>query len=91
MFTNFLQLISRQPPAEDYDVAFVRDVAVHVPTVRNPRTLRVLLAGWLLIAGKCWLVTWLIGKYHVPIDPLWVVGPTVLFALLCTAVYYRRD
>jgi len=91
MFANLLQLISRHPPAEDYDVAFVREVAVHAPAARNPRTLRVLLAGWLLIAGKCWLVTWLIEKYRVPIDPLWVVGPTVLFALLCTAVYYRRD
>jgi len=57
----------------------------------DPRTGRVLLAGWLLIAGKCWLVTWLIGKYHVPLDPLWVVVPTVMFALLCTVVYYRRE
>jgi hypothetical protein len=91
MFANLLQLITRHPPAEEYDVAFVKEVSVRRPEARDPRTLRVLLAGWLLIAGKCWLITWLIGKYHVPIDPLWVVGPTVLFALLCTAVYYRRE
>ena len=90
MFANLLQLITRQPPAEEYDVAFVKDVSVRVPTAPNPRMLRVLLVGWLVIAGKCWLITWLIQKYHVPIDPLWVVGPTVLFALLCTAVYYRQ-
>ena len=91
MFTNLLQLITRTPPAEDYDVAFVKDISVQSPTVRDPRTLRVLLAGWILIAGKCWLITWLIHRYHVPFDPLWIVGPTVLFALLCTFVYYRRD
>ena len=91
MFTNLLQLITRHPPAEDYDTAFVKDVAVHAPAARNSRTPRVLLAGWLLIVGKCWLVTWLIEKYRVPIDPLWIIGPTVLFALLCTVVYYRRE
>jgi uncharacterized membrane protein len=44
-----------------------------------------------LIALKSWLVIWAVAKYHVPIHPLWVIVPTVLFALLCTLVYLLRD
>lgn len=89
MFANLLQLITRRtPPAENYDLAFVETVSVRTSRLPNPRVERLILAGWVLIAGKSWLVTWLIEKYHVPFDPLWVIAPTVLFALLCTGVYY---
>jgi hypothetical protein len=91
MFANLIQLITRRPPPDDYDLAFVKEVSVHAKPARSPRVERIILIGWGLIAGKCWLVTWLIEKYHVPIDPMWVVAPTVLFALLCTVVYFRRS
>ena len=58
---------------------------------RNLRVERLILACWLLIAGKCWLVVWLVGKYHMAFSPLWVTVPTVVFALLCTAAYFFRD
>ncbi len=95
VFANLLQLITRRGPpaplAESYDLAFVKEISVREKTLPNPRMSRLLLAGWVLIAGKCWLVNWLIEKYRVPIDPLWVIIPTLLFALLCTAVYFWRD
>lgn len=95
MFANLLQLITRRSPpaplAAAYDLAFVKEVSVREKTVPNPRMERLILAGWVLIAGKCWLVTWLIERYRVPINPLWVVVPSVLFALLCTVVYFWRD
>ena len=51
-----------------------------------------LSVAWLLIALKCVLVTWAIDRWAVPIDPLWVVAPTVLFAALATFVWVtHRD
>jgi hypothetical protein len=91
MFADSRQHSPGRPPADDYDRVFIKKVAIRTVRTPRPRFARLILAGWVLIAGKCWLVTWLIGKYHVPIDPLWVIGPTLLFALLCTAVYFRRE
>jgi len=89
MFANLIQLITgRPPPPGEYDLAFIKEVSVRQKPRRNPHIERIILLGWTLIAGKCWLITWLIEKYQVPIDPLWIVAPTVAFALLCTAVYY---
>jgi hypothetical protein len=91
MFPNLLQLVTRQPPP-DYDRGFVEEVRLieYLPA-RNSRVEKLLLVCWILIAGKCWLVTWLIDKYHMKLNPLWVTAPTVMFALLCTAVYFWRD
>ena len=49
-----------------------------------------LILGWVAIAAKCAAVWWLIEKHRVPIHPLWLVGPTILFGLLATAVYIWR-
>jgi hypothetical protein len=43
---------------------------------------------WGLIAAKSLLVVWLVQRYHMPFDPLWVIGPTVAFATLATGLYY---
>jgi hypothetical protein len=43
--------------------------------------------AWALIALKCVLVTWAIGHWSVPINPLWVVIPTILFAGLATVLW----
>lgn len=91
MIPNLLQLITRRPPS-DYDRGFVEEVRLieSVPP-RNPRVEKLILVCWLLIAVKCWLVVWLVDKYHMKLDPLWVNAPTVAFALMCTAVYFWRD
>jgi hypothetical protein len=92
MFANLIQLITGRPPAaEPYELAFVKDVHVRQRRARRPKVERLLLVCWVLIALKSWLVIWAVAKYHVPIHPLWVIVPTVLFALLCTLVYLLRD
>lgn len=92
MFANLLQLITRRAPVEDYDHAFVKDVRVAPPSEgRNRSVERWIAVGWVLIAVKCTAIWWLINAYQVPIHPMWLVGPTVLFGLLATAVYIWRD
>lgn len=58
---------------------------------RSRRSERWLFIGWLLIAIKCAAIWWLIETYDAPIHPMWLVGPTVLFGLLATALYIWRD
>ena len=90
VFANFLHLFaSRTPPA--YERGFVREVTVIRPTARDPRTGKLILAGWLLILVKSWLMLWLVARYHVPINADWIIVPTVVFAAVCTAVYYWRN
>lgn len=92
MFANLLQLITRRSHSEDYDHAFVREVRVSPPReVRSRRAERWIIAGWILISVKCVAIWWLIETYRVPIHPLWLVGPTVLFGFLATAAYIWRD
>lgn len=91
MFPNLLQLITRRPPVE-YDRGFVEEVRLlDGAPARNPRVEKVILACWLLIALKCWLVVWLVAKYHMAFSPFWVTAPTVLFALVCTLIYFGRE
>ena len=45
----------------------------------------------MLIVGKSFLVVWLVDKYHLNFNAGWVIVPTVISALLCTAVYFWRD
>ena len=89
MIASFLQLLAhRVPPG--YEHGFVQEVRPVRRRARNPRVEKVIFACWLLIAAKCGLVVWLVHRYQVPVHPLWVNGPTVLFALLGTAVYFGR-
>lgn len=87
MFANLLQLISRRTPP-DYDRGFVREITVTRRVTRNPRTQKLLLFGWLVIAAKSALIIWAVHHYHVPIDPMWVIVPTVIFAAVCTLIYF---
>lgn len=89
MFANLLQLIARRS-APGYEHGFVQEVRRTPVPLRSARVERVILVCWLLIALKCALIVWTVRHYQVPIHPLWINGPTVAFALLCTAVYYGR-
>src|SRR4051812_11789040 len=92
MFANLLQLLTgRSSPPEEYDLAFIKDVTVRTKPPRNRKLERIILICWALIALKCWAVTWLVQHYHVPINPLWVIAPTLSFALICTIVYWKRE
>jgi hypothetical protein len=90
MFANLLQLITRRPPP-DYERSFVQEVRVTERSPRNPRIERVILAGWVLILAKSFLVIWLVDKYHLSFNADWIIVPTVISAGLCTAVYFLRD
>jgi hypothetical protein len=72
---NDIRITSPQPPSE----------------ARSRRAERWIIIGWALIAVKCTALWWLIQTYQVPIHPLWLVGPTVMFGLLATALYIWRD
>ena len=90
MFANLLQLITRRS-GPDYERSFVQDVHIKQRSPRNRRIERVILAGWVLILGKSVLVLWLVDKYHLGFNANWIIMPTVISALLCTAVYFFRD
>lgn len=53
----------------------------------SPTMSRLLVVGWGLIAIKSGVVWWACDHYALPFHPLWVIGPTVTFAALCTGVY----
>jgi hypothetical protein len=58
---------------------------------RSPLAEKWILAGWVLILLKCTGVWWAINTYNVPLHPMWLVGPTIGFAALATALYIWRD
>jgi hypothetical protein len=89
MFANFFHLFSKRP-AGDYESAFVREVEVQPKLARNVHVERIIWWAWSLIVLKSVFVWWACTHYPVPFHPLWIVGPTVIFAALCTAVYFWR-
>jgi hypothetical protein len=76
---------------EDGGVPRIQGSTTLLREARNAGAERWLVVGWCLILAKCVALWWLIKAYQVPIHPLWLVGPTVLFGLLATAVYIWRD
>ena len=86
----FLPSVSRRSP-EQYEQGFVRSVSVRRKAPRNPSVERILKLGWAVIVVKSLAVVWLFDRYHVQVNALWVIAPTVVFACLCTAVYLLRD
>jgi uncharacterized membrane protein YgcG len=90
MFADLVRLISRRPPV-DYERGFVRKVRVSERAPRNKRVERVIAICWVIILVKSFAVLWLFDRYNVPVNALWVIAPTVVFAALCTVVYLLRD
>jgi len=90
MFANLLQLISHRTPP-NYEHGFVEQVRVRERSPRNLRVERLILACWLLILAKSFLVIWVVNKYHMNFNADWIIVPTVIAAGLCTAVYFLRD
>jgi membrane protein YdbS with pleckstrin-like domain len=90
MFANLARLVGRRPSG-NYERSFVRGVQVGEKAPRNRRVERVLAFCWVLILFKSFAVLWLFDRYHGPVNPLWVIAPTVVFAALCTVVYLLRD
>ena len=90
MFANLLKLLTRRDP-RGYDFAFVKRVRKPVvPEARSRRLEAVLAACWVMIGLKAWVVTALIHRYQVPLDPWWINAPTVAAGAICTLIYVRR-
>jgi hypothetical protein len=90
MFADLVRLIHRRHP-DAYEKNFVRGVRVSGKSPRNRKVERLFAVCWVIIVFKCMAVVWLFDRYHVPVNPLWVIAPTVIFAALCTVVYLLRD
>jgi hypothetical protein len=90
MFADFVRLINRRS-STDYERGFVQSVSVREKPPRNRRLERLFAICWVIIVLKSFAVIWLFDHYHVPINALWVIAPTVIFAALCTVVYLLRD
>lgn len=93
MFAPLSHLPPRRPDSAEPDTSFVQGLRVQHP--REPRSRRselVLVVCWLLVLAKSLGVWWLCETYpQVKVSPWWVIGPTLLFASLCTWLYVRRD
>lgn len=46
--------------------------------------------GWLAIIVKCLSVPWAVAYWDIPIKPFWVVMPTLVFAVVITALVLAR-
>ncbi|MGC4072764.1 MAG: hypothetical protein QM760_09630 [Nibricoccus sp.] len=68
----------------------MKEIIVRERPPRIRRVERIITAGWILIALKSAFIWWACMNYPVPFHPLWIIAPTVMFGLLCTAVYYGR-
>ena len=91
MFAPFRQSPRNDPAAGEFDRAFVRETRVEHPReARSRRSEWVLAIGWALVVVKCLAVFWACRTYAVPIGPWWIAGPTLVFAALCTLIYWRR-
>jgi hypothetical protein len=90
MFADLVRLIHRRSSA-DYEKGFVRSVKVSQRRPRNRRIERLIWICWAVIVLKSVAVEWLFDHYHVPVNALWVIVPTFIFAALCTAIYMLRD
>ena len=91
MIANFNNPLSPQEP-DDYEKAFVKEVSTQeiIEPERSLRMDRLLAIGWALILIKSIAVWWACEKYAVPIHPLWVILPTMIFGVLCTTIYLQR-
>ena len=90
VFANFLQLISRRPPAEADRHAFIEEIVVRERDPRNPRVERLIFICWVLIAVKHVAIIWACNHYPVPFHQLWINFPTWLLGALATGIYLGR-
>lgn len=91
MFANFVQLITGRVAAPaNGRPAFIQDVRLTLRPVRDPRVVRLLAAGWILITVKHVAIIWAVWHYRVPLHQLWINFPTWLLGVLATAVYFGR-
>ncbi len=52
------------------------------------RVERLIYVCWGLIVLKSLFIVWAVGRYAIPFNPLWIIAPTIAFALLATSLYF---
>jgi len=72
--------------------------AMHLPVQINvaqyPQSVRRFMGiAWILIVVKCVVVWWAMLHWNVPLHPMWIVGPTLIFATLASVIWltHRPD
>lgn len=64
----------------------------HLDVTRYPVRMRWFLgAVWMVVLAKCALIWWAMVRWQVPFHPVWIVLPTLLFALLATGLWLSAD
>jgi hypothetical protein len=91
MFNHLVQFITRRKAAPAGYPEFVEKVTVTEWKKPNPRTEKLILIAWVLIAIKHVAVIWAVHHYPIPFHQLWVNFPTWLLGTLATMIYFRRD
>ena len=43
--------------------------------------------AWVVIVAKCLVVWWAVPHFHVPVHPMWIIGPTLFFAAWVTVLW----
>jgi hypothetical protein len=65
-------------------------ISAHIP--HSPRSTRIVMGvGWVLIAVKCAAVSYAVDRWHMPFRPVWIIGPTLVFAALATVLWLTHD
>ena len=65
---------------------------VHIDVGQYSRRVRWFVAiAWALIGIKCSLIWWAMVHWSVPFHPLWLVAPTLMFALLATVLWLTHQ
>lgn len=61
---------------------------IHIDVAQYPRRVRWFMAvAWVVIAAKCVFVWWATNHWNLAFHPLWVIAPTIVFALLATVIW----
>jgi hypothetical protein len=75
----------------DADTDYIEEVRLKEERAPSRSVERLILVAWLIIVSKCFIVSWAISHYAIPVHPGWVVVPTLFMAAICTALYYWKD
>lgn len=90
MISELFRLITGRT-GDERDEDFVEEVNVREKRQPSRAVERLILVAWAIIVAKCFVVAWAIERFAIPVQPGWVVVPTLFMAAICTALYYWRD
>ncbi|HUG11649.1 MAG TPA: hypothetical protein VMM36_11575 [Opitutaceae bacterium] len=90
MISELIRLITGKT-GDARDADFVEEVTVKETRQPSRAVERLILVGWAIIIAKCFVVAWAIERYAIPVQPGWVIVPTLFMAAICTALYYWKD